>query len=172
MIQTQIVGQYNFENIMAAVAMGNYFEVEKDDIVEALEKYIPANHRSQIIETEKNQLLMDAYNANPTSMEAALINFSKRCGQRSMLILGDMLELGNDSEAEHANILKLVIDLGFKNVILVGPEFGKVYSGDDWLHFNKVEELISRLEEDAPKGYDILIKASRGIRLEKLLPLL
>ncbi|MBG0780758.1 MAG: UDP-N-acetylmuramoyl-tripeptide--D-alanyl-D-alanine ligase [Bacteroidales bacterium] len=172
MIQTQIVGQYNFENIMAAVAMGNYFEVEKDDIVEALEKYIPANHRSQIIETEKNQLLMDAYNANPTSMEAALINFSKRCGQRSMLILGDMLELGNDSEAEHANILKLVIDLGFKNVILVGHEFGKVYSGDDWLHFNKVEELISRLEEDAPKGYDILIKASRGIRLEKLLPLL
>jgi UDP-N-acetylmuramoyl-tripeptide--D-alanyl-D-alanine ligase len=172
MIQTQIVGQYNFENIMAAVAMGNYFEVEKDDIVEALEKYIPANHRSQIIETEKNQLLMDAYNANPTSMEAALINFSKRCGQRSMLILGDMLELGNDSEAEHANILKLVIDLGFKNVILVGHEFGKVYSGDDWLHFNKVEELISRFEDDAPKGYDILIKASRGIRLEKLLPLL
>jgi UDP-N-acetylmuramoyl-tripeptide--D-alanyl-D-alanine ligase len=115
---------------------------------------------------------MDAYNANPTSMEAALINFSKRCGQRAMLILGDMLELGKDSEAEHANILKLVIDLGFKNVILVGTEFGKVYSGDDWLHVNKVEELISRFEDDAPKGYDILIKASRGIRLEKLLPLL
>jgi UDP-N-acetylmuramoyl-tripeptide--D-alanyl-D-alanine ligase len=172
MIQTQIVGQYNFENILAAVAIGNYFNVELEDIVEALEKYIPANHRSQIIETEKNQLLMDAYNANPTSMEAALINFSKRCGQRAMLILGDMLELGKDSEAEHANILKLVIDLGFKNVILVGTEFGKVYSGDDWLHVNKVEELISRFEDDAPKGYDILIKASRGIRLEKLLPLL
>ena len=172
MIQTQIVGQYNFENILAAVAIGNYFNVELEDIVEALEKYIPANHRSQIIETEKNQLLMDAYNANPTSMEAALINFSKRCGQRAMLILGDMLELGKDSEAEHANILKLVIDLGFKNVILVWTEFGKVYSGDDWLPVNKVEELIIRFEDDAPKGYDILIKASRGIRLEKLLPLL
>jgi len=172
MIQTQIVGQYNFENIMAAIAIGNYFDVAKDDIGDALEKYVPANHRSQIIETDKNQLLMDAYNANPTSMEAALINFANRCSQRSMIILGDMLELGSESESEHANILKLVIDLEFKNVILVGSEFGKVYSGDDWLHVNKVEELISRFEDAAPKGYDILIKASRGIRLEKLLPLL
>ena len=171
-IHTQITGQYNFENIMAAVAVGNYFEVDTHAIVEAIENYLPANHRSQIIETERNQLLMDAYNANPTSMEAALINFSKRCGQRAMLILGDMLELGDASEAEHANILKLVIDLDFRNVVLVGLEFAKVYAGNDWIHVNKVEELISLFKEDAPTGYEILIKGSRGIRLEKLLPFL
>ncbi|HOI32967.1 MAG: UDP-N-acetylmuramoyl-tripeptide--D-alanyl-D-alanine ligase [Bacteroidales bacterium] len=172
MIHTQITGQYNFENIMAAVAVGNFFEVETSEIVEAIENYLPANHRSQLIETDRNQLLMDAYNANPTSMEAALMNFSKRCGRRSMLILGDMLELGNESEAEHANILKLVIDLGFRNVVLVGPEFEKVYAGNDWIHVNKVEELISRYKDEAPTGYEILIKGSRGIRLEKLLPFL
>ncbi|MDD3636687.1 MAG: UDP-N-acetylmuramoyl-tripeptide--D-alanyl-D-alanine ligase [Bacteroidales bacterium] len=172
MIHTQITGQYNFENIMAAVAVGNYFEVDTHAIAEAIENYLPANHRSQIIETERNQLLMDAYNANPTSMEAALINFSKRCGQRAMLILGDMLELGEASEAEHANILKLVIDLDFRNVVLVGPEFAKVYAGDDWIHVNKVEDLISRYKDEAPTGYEILIKGSRGIQLEKLLPYL
>lgn len=172
MIHTQITGQYNFENIMAAVAVGNYFEVDTHAIAEAIENYLPANHRSQIIETERNQLLMDAYNANPTSMEAALINFSKRCGQRAMLILGDMLELGDASEAEHAIILKLVIDLDFRNVVLVGPEFAKVYAGDDWIHVNKVEDLISRYKDEAPTGYEILIKGSRGIQLEKLLPYL
>jgi UDP-N-acetylmuramoyl-tripeptide--D-alanyl-D-alanine ligase len=172
LVQSQMVGHYNFENILAAIAIGNYFDVDQNDIVNAIENYQSQNHRSQIIATKRNKLLMDAYNANPTSMEAALINFSKQCSQKSMLILGDMLELGKDSEAEHANILKLVIDLGFKHVILVGPEFGKVYSGNDWMQVAHVDELAEKLRKEAPIGYDIFLKGSRGIHLEKVLPYL
>ena len=172
LVETKLIGNYNFENLLAAAAIGSYFEVEQAEIVDALATYKSSNSRSQQIETAHNKLVMDAYNANPVSMQAAIKNFDQICGKRSAVILGDMLELGTESDYEHAEILKLLTDLDFKNVFLVGPLFGHVYAGDDWLHFKQVDELVKHLEENHLRGYDILLKGSRGIKLEKVLPLL
>jgi len=172
LVETKLIGNYNFENLLAAVAIGSYFEVEQADIVEALVSYMSSNNRSQQIDTAHNKLVMDAYNANPVSMQAAIKNFDLICGQRSAFILADMLELGTESDYEHAEILKLLTDLDCKKVFLVGPLFGRVYAGDDWLHFKHVDELAKHLEEESLRGYDILLKGSRGMQLEKLLPLL
>lgn len=172
LVETKLIGNYNFENLLAAVAIGSYFEVEQADIVEALVSYMSSNNRSQQIDTAHNKLVMDAYNANPVSMQAAIKNFDLICGQRSAFILADMLELGTESDYEHAEILKLLTDLDCKKVFLVGPLFGRVYAGDDWLHFKHVDELAKHLEEENLRGYDILLKGSRGMQLEKLLPLL
>ena len=120
LIQTHLVGSYNFENVAAAIGVGQYFGVEDDKIVEALEAYTPTNSRSQVIETEKNRIIMDAYNANPTSMRAALINFASICGEQHLLILGDMRELGSASEEEHRNILRLMKELGFRKLCSLG----------------------------------------------------
>ncbi len=171
-VQTQLIGNYNFENLMAATAIGSYFGVAEEAINEALAAYQSQNSRSQLVETGKNRVVMDAYNANPTSMAASITNFDKICGKRSLLILGDMLELGEESAHEHAQILKLLTDLDFKKVILVGPHFGNVYQGDDWLHFNNTEQLLDYLRENTISGYDILLKGSRGIQIEKCLPFL
>lgn len=172
LVETKLIGNYNFENLLAAAAIGCYFELEQPKIVEALATYQPSNNRSQQIETDRNKLVMDAYNANPVSMQAAIENFDRICGQRSVLILADMLELGTESDHEHAEILKLLTDLDFKKVFLVGPLFERVYAGDDWLHFKHVDELVKYLEKNQLRGYDILLKGSRGMHLEKLLPLL
>ncbi|MBU1368823.1 MAG: UDP-N-acetylmuramoyl-tripeptide--D-alanyl-D-alanine ligase [Bacteroidetes bacterium] len=172
MVQTKLVGNYNFENLLAAAAVGSYFGVDKTAIDKSLANYQPTNNRSQIIDSKHNKILMDAYNANPVSMQAAIRNFDQICGQRSMLILADMLELGSESDYEHAEILKLLIDLEFKKVILVGPLFGKLYAGNDWQHFNHVDEAVAYFKKEQARGYDILVKGSRGMQLEKLLPLL
>ena len=170
--ETKLIGNYNFENLLSAAAIGSYFEVDQTAIVDALATYHADNSRSQQIETPHNKLIMDAYNANPVSMQAAIKNFDRICGKRSAVILGDMLELGSESDHEHAEILKLLTDLDYKKVFLVGPLFGRVYAGDDWLHFNQVDELVQHLQENHLRGYDILLKGSRGMQLEKVLPLL
>ncbi|MCK9450383.1 MAG: UDP-N-acetylmuramoyl-tripeptide--D-alanyl-D-alanine ligase [Bacteroidales bacterium] len=170
LVETKLMGNYNFENLLAAAAIGSYFEVEQGDIVDALASYKSSNSRSQQIDTVHNKLVMDAYNANPVSMQAAIKNFDLICGQRSAFILADMLELGTESDYEHAEILKLLTDLDCKKVFLVGPLFGRVYAGDDWLHFTHVDELVKHLEEEPLRGYDVLLKGSRGMQLEKLLP--
>lgn len=173
MVQTQLIGNYNFENLMAAVAVGCFFEVSPDAINEALATYKPQNSRSQLLTTTKNRVVMDAYNANPVSMAAAISSFDKICGKKSLLILGDMLELGAESDHEHAQILVLLTDLDFKNVLLVGPHFGHVFSGDDdWRHFPSTTQLVHFLQENQYKGYDILLKGSRGMQMEKCLPFL
>jgi UDP-N-acetylmuramoyl-tripeptide--D-alanyl-D-alanine ligase len=115
---------------------------------------------------------MDAYNANPVSMEAAIKNFSRFMSRNAWFIIGDMLELGTESDYEHAEILKLLTDLDAEKVILVGKYFGAVYGGDDWLHFDHVELLNLHLKKKPIRGCDILLKASRGIGLEKSLPYL
>lgn len=172
LIQTHLVGSYNFENVAAAIGVGQYFKVDENDIIEALEQYTSTNSRSQVIETEKNQILMDAYNANPTSMRAALINFANIRGEQHLLILGDMRELGSASEEEHRNILALMKELGFKEAFLVGQNFCTYNDNPNWKTFGKVEELCQHLESHPIEGKHILVKGSRGIQLEKVLPLL
>ncbi len=172
LIQTHLVGNYNFENVAAAIGVGQHFGVDENDIVEALEAYLPTNNRSQVIETEKNRVLMDAYNANPTSMRAALINFINICGENHLLVLGDMRELGSSAEEEHRNILGLMKELGFKDAFLVGPNFCNCNVNPQWMSFAKVEDLHQYIANHPIEGKHILVKGSRGIQLEKVLPLL
>ena len=172
LIQTHLVGSYNFENVAAAIGVGQYFGVDENDIIDALEAYTPTNSRSQVIDTDKNQIIMDAYNANPTSMRAALINFASICGEQHLLILGDMRELGTASEEEHRNILKLMKELGFKEALLVGSNFCTYNENPDWKTFAKVEDLCQYLESQPIRGKTILVKGSNSIQLGKVLPLL
>jgi len=172
LIQTHLVGSYNFENVAAAIGVGQYFGVEENAIVEALEAYTPTNSRSQVVETQKNRVIMDAYNANPTSMRAALINFANICGEQHLLILGDMRELGTASEEEHRNILGLMKELGYKDVMFVGQNFSTYNENPDWKTFDKVGDLCAHLESHPVSGKTILVKGSNSIQLGKVLPLL
>ena len=171
-VRTRLVGAYNFENVAAAIAVGSYFGVNEEAVIEALESYTPTNSRSQVIDTEKNHIIMDAYNANPTSMQAALRNFANICGEQHLLILGDMRELGSASEEEHRNILNLMKEFGFKEAYLVGQNFCEYNDNSDWRTFDNVEELRQYIENHCIEGKTILVKGSRGIMLEKVLPLL
>lgn len=170
-IQTHLVGAYNFENVAAAIGVGQYFRVPSYPLRKALENYIPSNSRSQVIEG-KNHIIMDAYNANPTSMNASVRNFRDICGERPLLILGDMRELGTASETEHKTILQLLKDLGFHEAFLVGSCFSQYNDNPEYLAFPTVEDLASYLESHPVTDHSILIKGSRGIQLEKALPLL
>lgn len=167
-IKTHLVGDYNYENVMAAIAVGTYFNVEENDIINALENYIPSNNRSQLIKSEKNEIVMDAYNANPSSMYHSISNFKKIASENSLLILGDMKELGNESENEHRDIINLLKELGFEKVILVGEEFKKVSGNTNYKNFNNVDELISYIRHNDIAGKKILIKGSNSTSLEKL----
>lgn len=166
-IDTQLVGDYNFENVMAAICIGTYFKVAANDIVEALSNYCPTNNRSQVVETGKNRVIMDAYNANPTSMSHAIKNFRNICKNDNMLILGDMRELGEESEQEHKNILELLKELRFENVYLVGEEFSRVSENSGFSIFNDVEALIQHLASHPVSGKDILVKGSNSVHLNK-----
>ncbi len=172
LIQTHLVGSYNFENVAAAIGVGQYFGVDENAIIEALQAYIPTNSRSQVVETQKNRVIMDAYNANPTSMRAALINFANICGDNNLLVLGDMRELGTASEEEHCNILGLMKELKFKEALLVGLNFCTYNENPDWKTFAKVEDLCQYLESHPVNGKTILVKGSNSIQLGKVLPLL
>jgi UDP-N-acetylmuramoyl-tripeptide--D-alanyl-D-alanine ligase len=169
-INTNLVGDYNFENVMAAITVGCYFNIEQELIIKALENYSPTNNRSQFIKTEKNEVVMDAYNANPVSMTNSVRNFRNISDENHLLILGDMKELGDESVNEHQEILNLVKELGFNNIILVGSEFNKINSG--FISFLNVEELISHINNNEIRGKKILIKGSHSIHLEKIINLL
>ena len=168
-IDTQLVGDYNFENVMAAICIGKYFKVEDNDIVDALSSYCPTNNRSQVIATGRNRVVMDAYNANPTSMSFSIKNFKNICSNDCLLVLGDMRELGKESEQEHDTILKLLEELQFKNVYLVGPEFSKVAKDYNYVKFGNVDELIDYLHSNPIMGKDVLVKGSNSIHLNKIL---
>ena len=168
-IATQLVGDYNFENVAAAIGVGNYFEVDDDDIVRALQDYKPTNSRSQVIKG-RNTIVMDAYNANPTSMNASVRSFREICGERPLLILGDMRELGEASETEHKTILHLLKELGFHEAFLVGPNFGQYNDNPEYLTFATSDDLASYLESHPVSQRHILVKGSRGIQLERILP--
>jgi len=170
-IQTQLIGSYNFENVLAAISVGVHFQIDKSLIKQALEEYKSTNNRSQYQKTEANDLILDAYNANPSSMSAALDNFSKIQSDSKMVILGDMLELGEISENEHFNILKKVETANIKNAIFVGEIFFKLCSKSSaYISFKKWTECAEFLIENKPHNKLILIKGSRGIQLEKIIP--
>ena len=170
-IRTRLVGSYNFENVAAAIAVGRHFGVSKPDIKEALEYYQPTNSRSQVIEG-KNRIIMDAYNANPTSMSASVKNFRDICGDNALLILGDMRELGDASEQEHKTILELLKNSGFHQAYLVGPCFSQFNDNPDYLTFANVNDLMAYLRQHPVEGHTILVKGSHSIQLEKALPLI
>lgn len=169
-IHTKLVGEYNFENILAAITIGRYFNVDEKNIINALENYSPTNNRSQYIKTTKNELVMDAYNANPVSMSHSISNFRNICNDNHLLIIGDMKELGNDSLNEHLEIIDLIKRLNFKNVYLVGKEFDKTNS--NFMSFLNVDELMEHLRRNEISGMKILIKGSHSIHLEKIVNLL
>ena len=170
-IQTHLVGSYNFENVAAAIAVGHHFGVSDTDIKEALESYQPTNSRSQVIEG-KNHIIMDAYNANPTSMNASVKNFRQISDDNALPILGDMRELGDASEQEHKAILDLLKTSGFHQALLVGPCFSQYNNNPDYLTFATVDDLVDYLKQHPIEGRTILVKGSRGIQLEKALPLI
>lgn len=163
----ELSGTYNLQNILAAACTGLFFEVPWKDIASALSAYKARNNRSEIRKTESNTLLLDAYNANPSSMELSLRNFQGLEGNRKWAILGDMLELGADAEEEHRKILELARDMKFKQLLLVGPVFCDIAGSQD-LSFQKVEDCAEWLEKNKPEDAFILLKGSRGIRIEYL----
>jgi len=171
-IHTQMIGQYNFANIMAAASIGEYFGVEPNLICEAIEHYTPSNNRSQFIVTKHNQLVMDAYNANPTSMELAILSFSAFDGDGKIAILGDMRELGKESLTEHQHVLELALSQNFESVYLVGDQFSQVSKGHHVQGFQNVEEACEFFQKKILKNKTVLIKASRGTQLEKLMEVL
>jgi len=175
-IKSQLIGIYNFNNIAASICIGSYFKVKNTDIQEALENYIPKNNRSQIIKKGNNKIILDAYNANPTSMKAALSNFSSLKESQSIkktAILGDMFELGKEAKLEHQNIVDLASRLNIDNVILVGENFFKTKSSDSKvMQFQSFEALKINFKSIVSNSSSILIKGSRGMALERILDLL
>jgi len=171
-VRTQLIGNYNFENAMAAACIGRYFDINDLEIKDAIESYTPSNNRSQLMKTDDNIIIVDAYNANPTSMTASVNNFSQLKAKNKSLILGDMLELGNVTKKEHDNIINLLIDNKHCNVYLVGDIFYNTTINHDYKKFKEVDELIVYLKENPIKGHTVLLKGSRGIKLEKCIKLL
>ena len=165
-VQTQLIGEYNFPNALAAITIGRFFGVEDAKINEALAGYTPQNNRSQLKKTDDNTLIIDAYNANPTSMMAALQNFRNMEVPHKMLILGDMRELGAESAAEHQKIADYLKECAFEKVWLVGDQFAA--AEHSFQTYPDVQEVIKELEADKPKGYTILIKGSNGIKLSSI----
>jgi UDP-N-acetylmuramoyl-tripeptide--D-alanyl-D-alanine ligase len=172
-LQTKLYGDYNFENILAAICVGEYFKVGKESIRSAVSTYIPDNNRSQVKNTaRKNTLILDAYNANPSSMTSAIRSFHSTPGAEKMLILGDMLELGKNSGREHKKIMTLIEGLGYKEVILVGELFGALVVPGHWHKFRDVAAVKEYLRSNSPHGCAILMKGSRRIKLESLVEML
>ena len=169
-VRSQLIGSYNMSNMLAAIAIGLHFGVSPQDAAQALEDYQPSNNRSQLTVTDRNRLIVDAYNANPSSMAAAIENFRLTEADHKMAILGDMRELGEASAEEHQRIVDLLERDGFHDVWLVGPEFAATNTA--YRTFPDVEAVRRAIAEELPSGRTILIKGSNGIRLFELPALL
>lgn len=167
-LKSSLFGNYNLDNIKAALATGLFFKISINDIIDAIEEYKPGNNRSQVRLTSKNTLICDSYNANPVSMLMAIRSFSGIEGSNKLIILGDMLELGEKSGDEHVRILEEIEALGFTDVLLVGHYFNKSADHTRYRIFANVEELKHYLEQEPVHGMTILIKGSRGMTLEKV----
>jgi len=171
-LKSKLVGDYNFENLLAAACIGKYFEVDPLLIQEAIAEYTPSNNRSQLVKKATNTIIMDAYNANPTSMMAALSNFASIQHENKCVILGDMLELGDSSAEEHQKITDFIEEQTFSDVFLVGPQFKNTIDRTQKKKFEQVELLTIYLKTQPIENKLILIKGSRGIHLEKVLELI
>jgi UDP-N-acetylmuramoyl-tripeptide--D-alanyl-D-alanine ligase len=172
LIHTHLVGGYNIDNVMAAICVGSFFNVSSTKIIDAIESYIPSNNRSQVMQTGNNQLVLDAYNANPSSMAAALENFALMDAFPKVVILGDMFELGEESRDEHQQIVILLLKHNFKDVLLIGPKFFEVSEKTSFKRFLTIPEALQWIILNPFKGRSILVKGSRGMKMETLLPVL
>lgn len=169
-VETHLVGAYNIDNVLAAVAVGRYFKIPAERISRAIAAYEPTNNRSQYKKTERNALIIDAYNANPTSMKAALDNFASLPVHPKAVVLGDMLELGKTSDELHSGIVRQLQAEAFDKVYLCGQHFAR--TADSFPSFTTTEELIAALRQDKLEGYHILIKGSHSMGLENVVELL
>ena len=166
-IKTNLVGEYNLPNILLAVAIGKYFKVPDEKIKWALENYIPSNSRSQLIEKDGNKIILDAYNANPTSMKAAIENFARMQGTDKVLLLGGMMELGQESLDEHQNLIDLINKYKWKEVVLVGGDFNKLHHPFSFFE-NSLQAKAWYKNKNFSSSH-ILIKGSRSTAMEKVL---
>jgi UDP-N-acetylmuramoyl-tripeptide--D-alanyl-D-alanine ligase len=172
LIHTQLLGRYNFTNTAAAIAIGLHFDVDLKSIKKGIESYVPKNNRSQIIKQNSNTIILDAYNANPSSVEAALQNLKMMEGTQKIVILGDMFELGEQSYAEHQSVIDLAKSLDFSKLYLVGNHFFEHHQNySNVLFFKDFERLKIHLEDYPIKQSMVLVKGSRGMSLERLLEL-
>ncbi len=169
-IKTQLIGEYNFSNVCAAISLGLYYKIPLKEIINAVEEYLPKDNRSQFKETASNKLILDSYNANPSSMEAALKSFDKYKATSKWVILGDMFEMGAYYEEEHKKIFKMALTMDFEKIILVGKAFNKTKNRA--IKFRTTKELIKWLKNNKPTKKTILIKGSRGMKLEQAAELL
>ncbi|GGZ56984.1 UDP-N-acetylmuramoyl-tripeptide--D-alanyl-D-alanine ligase [Mesonia mobilis] len=170
-INSQLIGTYNAKNIAAAICIGKYFKIPAKAIKEAIESYQPTNNRSQIIDQNSNQIILDAYNANPTSMKAALENLEAIPAKNKIAILGDMFEVGDTSAEEHQIIIDLLEKLEFSNMMVCGKNFYQT-STQEVLKFENFEDLKNYIQRNNFKESTILIKGSRGMALERILEVL
>ena len=170
---TNLYGEYNLPNVSAAIVIGDFFNVSLKNIKEAIESYRPLDNRSQVININNKKIILDAYNANPSSMEFAIKNFHKKFTNDRILIIGDMLELGEYSKSAHKQIVNLIIDLSFDKVITVGENFFEISNTPNYFKkYHSTDELIKFISLKVVKEKNILIKGSRSLRLEKILKVL
>ena len=170
---THLVGGYNAENVSAAICVGAYFGISREQALEAIRAYVPTNNRSQLMQTERNTVIVDAYNANPTSMTAAInafANSQRPTANGQCYILGAMRELGEYSRLEHQNIVNMLLERKADKVLLVGEEYKQTTA--PYPVFENVEALCAYLQKEPLSGYSILLKGSRSNQLEKVIPLL
>jgi UDP-N-acetylmuramoyl-tripeptide--D-alanyl-D-alanine ligase len=166
-IHTQLVGDYNLPNVLVAVTVGKHFRVPADSIRTAIQQYTPSNSRSQLIEKDGNHIILDAYNANPSSMRAAIENFSHIAAEKKVLVLGAMAELGEDSLREHQGIVDLIAQHPWFQVALVGGDFQKI--DHPWLRFADSKEAAAWFRHAGFSDTYILIKGSRSTKMEAVI---
>jgi UDP-N-acetylmuramoyl-tripeptide--D-alanyl-D-alanine ligase len=166
-IDTHLVGEYNLPNVLVAVALGRYFKVPDEKIKAAIEGYMPSNSRSQLMEWKGNKVILDAYNANPTSMKAAIENFARMEGGQKLLLLGGMMELGDESLAEHQGIIDLIGQYAWQEVVLVGGDYARLQH--PYRYFNSAAEAAVWLRQRVPIDALLLVKGSRSMKMEKVL---
>ncbi len=166
-IQTQLVGEYNLPNVLLAIAVGKYFRIADEKIKTALEHYTPSNSRSQLIQKGTNQIILDAYNANPTSMKAAIQNFAKMEGAKKVLMLGGMMELGSESKAEHRSIIEEIGLHTWQAVVLVGGDYHLL--DHSYLNFRNSQQAKDWFNRQLFEDTKVLVKGSRSMQMEKVL---
>lgn len=172
LLDTKLYGKYNFSNVLAAIAVGIFFGIEPEKINKAISLYIPENNRSQQLATATNKIILDAYNANPVSMSEAIKSFSEAEFVNPVLILGDMFELGKAAPEEHLKVIQQLSSSGFEKVILVGKEFYELRNSGNFVFLQTTKDAKKYLKENSIKNSSILIKGSRGMKLETLLTFL
>jgi UDP-N-acetylmuramoyl-tripeptide--D-alanyl-D-alanine ligase len=166
-IKTQLVGGYNLPNILAAVSVGKYFGISDENIKLALENYVPTNSRSQLLQKNSNKIILDAYNANPTSMQLAIENFAHMTGDKKVLVLGGMMELGEGSIKEHAAIVDIINQYQWHKVALVGKDYEDLPDGI--AHFNDATEAKQWYQAQGFENAQVLVKGSRSMQMEKVI---